>query len=233
MANIVPLHSETHGDLKILEGDFSHVADQHIIPVVVHEIATASADFPIVFVKNADNDQYQSVAMLGLKPQENLFIKGKKWDATYIPGVISNYPFKLMSSGEKNDQLMVAIVDDAPQVGTKKGEAIFNEDGTETEYMVARKKGLRQYFEHSQMTAAFIAELAKLDLLAARSLTLDVKSEKITLDGLYFVDEEKLNALPDDKFLDLRKRGFLAIIYAHLASLNQIRSLVHRKSMKK
>ena len=72
--------------------------------------------------------------------------------------------------------------------------------------------------------------LAELDLLAERSLNIDMDDQKINLTGIYFIDEKKLGELSDEKFLDLKKRGFLPVIYAHLMSLNQMRRLGRYRS---
>ncbi|HBF45668.1 MAG TPA: multidrug transporter, partial [Shewanella frigidimarina] len=69
MPNQITLLEQTkHGDLKLTPSDFSHVAEQHIVPVTLHEINRAATEYPIVFVKNSDTNEFQSVAMLGLKP---------------------------------------------------------------------------------------------------------------------------------------------------------------------
>ncbi len=46
--------------------------------------------------------------------------------------------------------------------------------------------------------------------------------------GFLAIDEKKLNAVLDEAFLEWRKRGWLPLIYAHLASLGQMVHLVAR-----
>ena len=43
--------------------------------------------------------------------------------------------------------------------------------------------------------------------------------------GARIIDEKKFAALADGDFLEWRKRGWLALIYAHLISLGQITHL--------
>jgi hypothetical protein len=47
------------------------------------------------------------------------------------------------------------------------------------------------------------------------------------------VNEAKLNGLPDEDFIEFRKRGALSLIYAHLVSLSQIERLVQMQSERK
>ena len=43
------------------------------------------------------------------------------------------------------------------------------------------------------------------------------------------VDEQKFNDLPDEDFLDMRSRGLVALVYAHLNSLQQLRRVSERQ----
>jgi hypothetical protein len=230
VTNIVPINKDQHADLKI-RGDagFSHVADQHVVPVVAHEFVQAAGDVPIVFVKNAENGSFQPVAMLGMEQGENLLVKDGVWQGLYIPGIIATYPFRLIPSQHDQNQLMVAIDMDGANVSTEEGQALFDGDA-ETPFLEQRKQAVGTYFEHSQVTRGFVQMLVELDLLAERPLSLEVNGRSINLQGVYFVDETKLSQLDDEKFLDLRKRGFLHVIFAHLISLNQIRRLGKFKS---
>ena len=54
---------------------------------------------------------------------------------------------------------------------------------------------------------------------------IDVAGEKRNINGLYLIDEQKLNQLSDEAFLELKKRGILGPIFGHLGSLNQVNRL--------
>ncbi|WP_020401449.1 SapC family protein [Kordiimonas gwangyangensis] len=228
---IMPLHPDQHSKLKVREGgEFALLDKEHIVPLVVHEFIPAATDMPIVFVKNSDTGEFQAVAMLGVKPGENLYIEDGKWLGMYVPGLLTQAPFRLVPNAHNQEQLMLAINEESPLVSEDEGEALFNEKGELTEFLERRKRGIEAYFEHTQITQAFVKLLAELDLLAERSLNIDMDDQKINLTGIYFIDEKKLGELSDEKFLDLKKRGFLPVIYAHLMSLNQMRRLGRYRS---
>jgi hypothetical protein len=48
----------------------------------------------------------------------------------------------------------------------------------------------------------------------------------MTLRGFDVVDEAKFNALPDELFLDWRRRGWVHLIYCHLMSMGNWARLV-------
>ncbi|WP_237066323.1 SapC family protein [Microbulbifer guangxiensis] len=223
---IAPLHKEAHGKLKIRElGSFEHVKNAHMVPVTAHEFTRLGAEYPIVFVKNSETGQFQSVALLGLKVGENLFVDGDKWQGTFVPGSVRNHPFVLAPAGENKDQLMVGIIENSSLVSEEEGNPLFTAEGEESDYLKAKKETLVNFLESDQMTKAFVNVLVDKELLTAQSVTVNAGEEKINLNGLYIVDEKKLNELGEEDFADFRKRGFLPALYAQLGSLHQLSKL--------
>ena len=47
--------------------------------------------------------------------------------------------------------------------------------------------------------------------------------------GCYVINEERLNNFSDTKFVEIRQKGYLPAIYAHLISLSQIERLASMK----
>jgi hypothetical protein len=223
---IVALDSKEHKNLKVRRpSTYEDLAKIHMLPLVVHECTHAASDYPVVFVKNEETNQFQLVALFGLSPGENLFVSDGKWNALYLPAVIQNNPFRLIPDEEKPDQIDFGLDTDSDLVQETEGEALFDDDGNETDYLQERKESLYKYLEHDRITRAFVSLLSELKLLRGRDLTVNVNGKTINIAGIYTVDEAKLNELPDEKFDDLRKRGFLPVIYAHVFSLNQVRRL--------
>ncbi|AMX01994.1 SapC family protein [Microbulbifer thermotolerans] len=223
---IVPLRRDVHGKLKIRElASFEHVKNAHMVPVTAHEFARLGAEYPIVFVKNSDTGEFQSVALLGLKVGENLFVDGDSWKGVFVPGSIRNHPFVLAPAGQNSDQLVVGLIENSPLVSEEEGNALFSEEGEETDYLKAKKETLVSFLESDKMTKAFVNILAEKELLTSQTVTVNAGKEKINLNGIYIVDEKKLGELSDEDFADFRKRGFLPPLYAQLGSLHQFSKL--------
>ncbi|MBL4900391.1 MAG: SapC family protein [Colwellia sp.] len=232
MANIVPIRKEQHQNLKLAQArDLSHVAGQHIIPLTAAEFAQASANFPIVLVKNPDSEHYRSVAMLGLEAGENLFYQDDKWTAVSIPQSISMVPFSLGIDPEKEKTLIACVDLDSKFVGEDKELALFEDDGKESEVLVKVQQALGRLYDHEKMTEKFIKELQENDLLQELELNIALSTgEKKKLVGIFTINEEKVKKLSDAKVLDFHKRGLFVPIYSMLGSISQVNRLVQLRN---
>lgn len=224
---IMPLNKEQHAATKINNNNaFSHISEEHMLPVVVHEFVVAGAEFPIVFIKT--NDTYQPVAMLGLTAKQNLFLQDNKWQALYVPRAVRNYPLVLVKDKPDGDRLLVAVDESSERVSQAEGHALFNEDGSESEFLTQRKQLMADYVDMGVVTRNFVEKLQSLDLIVEQVLTLNINGDERRINGIHLIDEKKLNELSDDVFLELRKNGYLTAIYAQLMSLQHTQKLVKR-----
>ena len=224
--NIVAINAEAHADIKVKPAsDFSHIKDKNLVYLVAYEFSLCACEFPIIFIKNQEVDQYQPAALMSLKQGENHFVQDNKWRGMYVPGIVATYPFRIVPNPSSEDQLLMAIDMNSSLVNTEEGEAIFGADKTETAFFNEIKSNVSKYYEQVLITESFCKMLADMDLLTARDLNVDIDGEKISIQGVYLVDDEKLNALSEENFLKLRAKGYLQAIYAHKSSAHQIRRL--------
>lgn len=227
MSNIQPLHKQRHSELKVRKlTHFQHLADEHLVPVVVQEFVNVCTEFPIVFVRDSQSGQFIPVALMGLEAGKNLYCRQDPWPQAYLPAALRNHPFSLRPISEETEKVVVCINEDSPWVSKDEGEALFGADGKETEYLNQRAKDVVRYAEHTQITRNFTQLLVDRELLVEQDVSFNGPDGKTyTINGLFLVNEEKLNALPDDDFNELRKKGVLAVIYAQLISMHQINRL--------
>jgi len=229
---IAQLNSNDHKDVKlVVNRDFSHVEKHHVTPVIAQEIPSLSADLPIAFIKNSTTGQYMCVAILGFKEEENLLVKDGKWLGPLVPAGFSHHPISLIPLPEDKSQYSLTI-DMASTAITDEGEALFNENGEPTEYLEQRRKSIETYYAYALATSDFTKTLVELELLEEKQFSFQAGEEKRNVNGLYVINEEKFNGLSDEKFIELRKQGYMAPIYGHMLSLAQIPRLVQRISDK-
>lgn len=232
MANFQPLHNVTHKDVKITDlNSVADLTDKHALGIVAQEFSVAAAQYPIAFIRDEKNDQYFPVVLLGLEQNKNLFVsEDGKWTGRYLPARYTHKPFSVVQNPNDNNSFGIAIDMDSDIVSTSEGQVLFNEDGSESEYLEKRKNALIAFVEQEHVTRAFIEELVRLELLHPQNINVKVMDKEYNLNGIHIVNEKKLAELSDEEFLNLRKRGYLGPIYSHLSSMHQVNSLIEKQA---
>ncbi|MCC2607261.1 SapC family protein [Planctobacterium marinum] len=231
MAKIEQLNNKLHQNLRVKPNtDVSDLKEQNLLPLVIAEFASAAVEFPICFVQNPNNQRYQVVALMGIERGENLFVKEDKWDASYMPARYTHAPFGLLRNPDDDTQYGIAIDVEHTQVSETEGQALFTEDGEETEFLKKQKEAMAKYLEQEHITTLFAKELAEKEMLVTRNISVNIGEKRMSVDGVAMVDEEKLNNMSDEDFLELRKKGMLPSIYMHLNSMRQVNNLMKRKA---
>ncbi len=227
-SNIVILNKEAHKTMKVKQDKtFSHAKNKHISVLQVHEIVSAAACYPVVFVKDAETGAFRVVAMLGLAPQENLFYSADGWSTSYIPTSLMGYPFLISSDS------LVCVDTNNDLVNEREGNSLFNDDGSESAYLNDVKELLGTFNSQAPTTKAFIDYVAEKKLLSPLNLTIRVSDKNdgaYGLNGVYAIDNKVLHELSDSDFLELQRKNYLFPIFSHLTSLGIISTLVQKKS---
>lgn len=230
-AKFVPLNHEQHCELKIKETrTFDHVKNEQLVPVVMHEFGRVAADFPVVFVKDGETSKFLPVALMGLQPEENVFCSGSEWAHGYVPMAMRRYPLALQLESKDSNQVMVCIDENSSLLSKTEGNALFNDKGEQTDYLKSRVENVLRFVEQAQVTGKAIELLVEKDLLESRQLNVQLENGKsFTLNGVYVINEKKFSELSDEAFAELRKRGLLPVVYAHLLSLQQVHKIAVKK----
>lgn len=216
-----PRHAGKHMANKIT---YEFARRNNSVPINAVEFALTSKQYPIVFTSS---DPVAAVAVFGLKEGQNLFVddKGEWLQGVYIPAYVRRYPFIFMTSGDRQ-QFTLCVDEDSPFVTTGGGQALYNNDEP-TEVVQSALEFCKSFQGHFDATQVLCAELVKHDLLVPNRADVVLKSgERLGLGGFRVIDETKFNELPDDVFLDWRKKGWLHVIYSHLLSQSNWSNLV-------
>jgi hypothetical protein len=222
------LSNKLHKNLKIIvNNNFSHLSHMHVAPITIDEFSDCSADLPLVFMKKPlDDSKYIPVALLGLKKEENLVIENGLWKRNFLPAAFSHYPLSLTPHPDYIEKFIIRIDLGSKLVSESEGQALFNSDGTDTQFLNLSKNALSEYYRHVLISEEFMKTIKQLRLLEAGNFTVTTKKETRNVSGIYIINEKKLNQLSEEKFSSLRKKGYLMPIYAHLLSLKQTQRLV-------
>ena len=212
MSSPVALQNDKHANLKVIEtGDYSRHKAQHLIPIITQDFFVLAAEFPLVFVKDSAEDRFVPVAIMGLREGANLYCQTDEWQAQVVPIRFNNPPFSMVKMDEEGDQLALLVDEESPCLSETEGRPLFKEDGERTEYLEKRIESLVQNARQTEQTEAICKLFADKDLLATQQLQLQHRPDSPTynIDGVYTIDEKKLNELSDEDFLEFRKQSDL------------------------
>jgi hypothetical protein len=205
--------------------NLNFAARTQLVLLTGSEFTEAVKEYPIVFVKNPDGSM-MPVALLGFRENENLYVDPEgKWNARYIPAYVRRYPFIFFETTA--DGFFVGVDEDCKELNVNgEGERLFNDDGEPSAFVGNMIKFMNDYQADYQRTLAFTNHLQKLDLLKEGNAKFTRSTgEEFLVNGLWTVDEAKLNALSDENLLKLVKSGELGRIHAHLISLSNFGQL--------
>jgi hypothetical protein len=231
--DLLPLNSRDHADWKAgtLESA-AYLAATHAVPVTSDEFVDAQRDFPIVFTAG---ENPVPIVLFGLNEGVNTFVGDdmKINQPIYIPAYARRYPFILAKLQQGVEDMSLCFDPSAGLVGKMdEGLALFDSEGKPTEYTQGVLEFCRRFEEAGQRTKLFMEELGKLDIMMDGEIAItrnDMPDTPFIYRGFRMVDEAKLRELPAAKLEELSKNGMLMLIYAHLFSLNLMRSLFERQ----
>lgn len=231
----VALNREQHQGLHFKPYKEFHFAKEiNSSPLTGIEFFEASRDYAILFNKSSSGE-YFPFALMSLENQQNSQINDDgTWQATYIPAFVRRYPFALTDDGtvcfdEQSDTFSQEPSDEhKPLFASNENEKTEAEQSSNSETLDKIIQFLQQYDAESKRTQAFTQALAEKELFSPFNVQL-VKDQKaaVKLEGLYIIDEKKLNQLDDETISQWFKNGWIAWSYAHLHSLGALTRLLN------
>ncbi len=223
-ARVRPIDPQRHQQFAVLETrDFKFAAKTRAVPITGAEFPVAAREYPIVFVTKPSP---MAAVLVGLRADENLYVgdDGKWRQGAYMPAYLRRYPFLIAQSND-GQRLILCIDEGSPLVSTEQGMRFF-ENGKKSAYLDRMLQLGADIHRDQVRTAQIVKLLGDLGLLIERRIEAKLASgETVGFQGFGIVDERKLNELPDDKFLELRKSGGLGLVYLHLVSFANLRHL--------
>jgi hypothetical protein len=221
-----PLRPVIHDDLRLKDGDYAFARETNAVPLAVIEFAQAMRHFPIVF---AQADGFP-VAVLGLE-RANRFVADDRWvEGAYVPAYVRRYPFVFVEASDDRFALALDMASERVAQGGEEGEPLFA-DGEPTPITEGAMAFCREFLAVHVQTRAFVEALQAQDLLIPRQADAELASGRpVQLAGFLVVDAGKFGDLADDVLLDWHRKGWLALVHFHLASLDRFTDLLALES---
>ncbi|MFM5953783.1 MAG: SapC family protein, partial [Novosphingobium sp.] len=147
------------------------------------------------------------------------------------PAYARRYPFMLAKLTAETEELSLCFDPSSELVGEfDEGTALF-ENGEPSETCKATLDFCRSFEEAGFRTQAFVEELMKHDLLMEGEVSIQQQGNEqpFIYRGFRMVDQEKLRELRGDVLRSMNQSGMLALIFAHLFSLEHMSEVFGRQ----
>jgi SapC len=238
MTNTVLLSNVEHADVKVdvkHSEEFGDAVNQVLIfPTEFDDI---QREYPILICKDNEG-AFQSVALLGLDRDENLFLDTGGWQARYVPALQQRGPFLIGFQEQEIDGVVrnepVILVDlDHPRITAKDGVAVFLPHGGNSPYLEHVTDILRCIHQGVEVGRVLFAMLDEMGLL--EPVTLEIKltdTEQYNLPDYYTVSQECFMQLDGKALERLHHAGFLAPVFSIISSLRNVSRLIDMKNRK-
>ena len=225
--DLVPVNLEQHANLRSRNtSSLSWLVNSHAVPLTAEEFPLAQRHYPIIF---SSGENSVPLALMGLNEGVNVFVdaEGKLLEDIYLPAYVRRYPYMLVKLRADADSLSLCFDPTTSLIGDfAEGEPLFI-DGEPSEKTKAALGFCEQFEIAGQKTANFVAELEKHGLLMDGELKMQVAGheEPYAYSGFRMVDENKLREVRGDVLRSWNQSGLLALVYAHLFSLELARDI--------
>jgi hypothetical protein len=157
--------------------------------------------------------------------------EGKLTSPAYVPAYARRYPFMLAKLSPETEELSLCFDPTSDLIGDfADGTQLFdNEEPSEA--CKATLEFCRNFEEAGFRTQAFVDELVKHDLLMDGEVSIQQQGNEqpFVYRGFKMVDQEKLRDLRGDVLRSMNQSGMLALIFAHLFSLELMSDVFGRQ----
>jgi len=245
MAKIELLNNITHRDLRVNQ-NYSAVLGHNITSamVFVTEFLEVQKEFPILFHKDANSEELQATALLGIQKDENLFLSEEDasrqkylgWDANYVPAILARGPFSIgiqtqLIDGTEKPAPVIHIDMDHPAVEFGGNAQLFLENGGGSEYLNGISNTLNLIRDGMHLTKVMLSVFDQYQLL--EDVIIDIQldnGDKFKISGFKTIHADRLSELKGEALERLSRAGFLQAAYFVVASLSNIKKLIEIKN---
>lgn len=229
--DLMPLNSRDHGKWRSRTTDKAQwLAGQHAVPLTVEEFPQAQRNFPIIF---STGEGAVPLALMGLNEGVNVFVSdtGEVTEQVYVPAYARRYPFMLAKLNPDAEELSLCFDPTTDLIGEfDDGTELFDGEAP-TDACKATLDFCQQFEIAGQKTQTFMDELTKQNLLMDGEIAIQQEGNEnpFVYRGFQMVNEEKLREVRGDVLRQWNQSGLLALIYAHLFSLQLMTDIFGRQ----
>ena len=227
--DLVPLNAEQHKGFRIKPIESApFLINEHAVPLTVDEFAACQRYLPIVF---SAGENPVPLALMGLNEGVNTIVDSEgqlRRQDGYVPAYIRRYPWMLARLDPNSEDLSLCFDPTAPNIGAfDEGDILIGDDGAPTDMTKELLSFTEQFEQSARRTTQFMVDLVETGLLMEGELSIQAPNVEnpFVYRGFQMINEEKLRELRGDQLRKMNQNGMLALIYAHLFSLQGMREI--------
>ena len=233
----VLLNNIDHHDLRLIVRHGAAFGDSvNQVLIFPSEFGEIQRHYPIFFRQTEGG--FKSVAILGFDRDENLFLDGERWDATYVPAMQRVGPFLVgqpqAAPGEDlpaEAEAMILVDPDHPRISTREGEALFLTHGGQGPVLTHVTQVLQQVYGGEQISDAMFAAFYDAGLLAPVEINVAVnEATSYLLKDLFTISREALHGLDGARLALLNQAGFLGLAFSVVSSMSNLAHMIDLKN---
>jgi len=232
MTKTVVLNNVDHHDVRVVLGHAPAWGDAvNQVLVFPTEFDDAQRDYPILFRKDADGE-FQSVALLGLDRDENLFLDEAGWQGRYVPATRQNGPFLIGHHGHAEPMIHIDL--DHPRVSRQAGEPLFRTHGGNSPYLDHVIRVLGRIHDGMAVSAPMFAAFAEADLIEPIVLQIQLDDTlQYNLPDFYTIGPARLARLDGPALERLHRSGFLRAAFMVMSSIANVSRIIDLKNRRR
>ena len=224
-------------DIKL--DNFGTLSNLTHCPIYLAELKYIALHFPIILTKGVNNT-FDIKCLMSLLGDQNVYIDNKgSWTGLYLPTFLRCLPFVI---GETEEEPIKKVIcfnsgEDLNLINNslKPGYIpFFDKNGDISKKLGEIMRLLESIKPNNIKTKLALKDLQEEDMLVEWPITMKFHDGEKLIDGLFKINEKKLNKLSKDQLHRLYQSGALQIAYFQILSIENLKKIVdgHLKSVK-
>lgn len=236
MASPVLLNNVDHADVRVRTGHSAEFGDAtNMVRVFATEYEDLQREYPIL-LRRDEQGRFHAVALLGLDPDENLFLSAQGWQARIVPALLQRGPFSIGvpgqgPNGEPVGEPMIHIDLDHPRVSKTDGHPVFLPQGGNSPYLDHMAGVLRAIFTGVEVDKTIFDAFQEYGLIEPIQIEIKLsESRQYNVPDCYTISLERLMQLDGAALEKLHRADYFRAAVWVASSLGNVGRLIDLKN---
>jgi hypothetical protein len=236
MASPVLLNNVDHRDVRVRTGHSAEFGDAtNMVRVFATEYEELQREYPIL-IRRDDEGRFHAAALLGLDPDENLFLGAKGWEGRTVPALLQRGPFSIGvpaqgPNGQPVGEPMIHIDLDHPRVSRTEGHPVFLPQGGNSPYLDHVAGVLRAIFTGVEVDKTIFGAFEEYQLIEPIQIEIKVDEHRqYNVPDSYTISLERLMQLDGAALEKLHRADYFRAAVWLASSLRNVGRLIDLKN---